>query len=653
MPMFAISRFRPLLHLASWYLLLGAVLRCALWWTFGRTGGVSLHEASLSILAGVPADAAQSLYLLAPFALLLALMPDRWVRTAAFARIARVGVFVWLYALTFIAFAEYFFFEEFDARFNLVSVDYLLYPTEVVGDIRAEYPVGTIVIGVFVVTALTMWMTRKRWFSGAARPTRLVSRARVAAIYAAAVAIALFTVDTDSNAFSGNRITNEIAANGASSFFRALRTSEIDYHAYYATRDSRANLRILRAQLASSGHFAQHDSARLNREFAARPGLGRLNVVVIASESFGAEFSRLYGSERDWTPKFDRLAQQGMWFSHMYASGTRTVRGLEAIATSLPPIPTASILHRPGNERIANWGTVMRKLGYETSFLYGGYGYFDNMNYFFAQNGFDVFDRTSISQPVRFENMWGVADEDLYDFALQKFDAQAQARKPFFSIIMNTSNHKPFTFRNGVPGVKPEGGGRESGVRYADFAQAYFLSEAKKHAWFDDTLFVIVADHGARVYGREEIPLSTYEIPMLFYSPKHVAPRRIDTLTTQIDIAPTVLGLLGLPYTAPFFGQDALNTPEEDRVAFFSHNHDVALYRGGRLSILGMKKSVTNVLYDRRTNSYRTVANDPQLDGLAIAYYQTAYELFRNHEYEIPSADPVRVASRSVTPHAP
>lgn len=652
MPTFDFHRFRPLLKLAAWYLLLGAALRCVLWWSFGRAGGVTAAEAALAVVAGLGADAVQSLYLLSPFVLLLALLPDRWVRSAAFARAARIGVFAWLYAFTFIAVAEYFFFEEFDARFNLVSVDYLLYPTEVVGDIRAEYPLGTIAIAVLAVTLLTMWVTRKYLIAGATRPSRLSSRTRVMAVWAGVVALALLVVDTDSTAIFGNRITNEIASNGASSFFRALRTSEIDYHTYYATRDARANFRALTAQLASSGHFTHLDAARLDREFAARPGLGRLNVVVVASESFGAEFSRLYGSQRDWTPEFDKLAQKGMWFSHMYASGTRTVRGLEAIATSLPPIPTVSILHRPGNEGIANWGTVMRKLGYETSFLYGGYGYFDNMNYFFSQNGFDVYDRTAISQPVRFENMWGVADEDLYDFALQQFDAQARAGKPFFSIIMNTSNHKPYTFRAGVPGVKPEGGGRESGVRYADYAQAYFLREAKKHAWFDDTLFVIVADHGARVYGREEIPLSTYEIPMLFYSPKHVAPRRVDTLTTQIDIAPTVLGLLGLPYTAPFFGQDALNTPEKDRVAFFSHNHDVALYRNGQLAILGMKKSVTDVAYDRRTNTYRNVRNDPDLDALAIAYYQTAYELFRAHRYEIADEASVHVAATTF-PRAP
>ena len=111
---------------------------------------------------------------------------------------------------------------------------------------------------------------------------------------------------------------------------------------------------------------------------------------------------------------------------------------------------------------------------------------------------------------------------------------------------------------------------------------------------------------------------------MMIYSPKHIAPRRVDSLTTQIDIAPTVLGLLGLPYTAPFFGRDVLNTPQEHRVAFFSHNHDVALYKDGKLSILGLRKpSRTSPM--TRPRHLRDAPPDPQLNALAIAYYQTAY----------------------------
>jgi phosphoglycerol transferase MdoB-like AlkP superfamily enzyme len=629
------ARFRPLFTLAAWYVLLGIALRVTLWSAFGRLQQVSDASLGWILSAGVAADVVQSLYLLAPFALLLWLLPDKAFRSRPMQVTLLTGAFVWMFALTFVAAAEYFFFAEFDSRLNLVAVDYLMYPTEVVGDIWAEYPVVKVLLATGILTALVVYWQRRAIVPAQSDASTLGSRGLVFGALAALVTICAMGFETHSLAFSDNRVANEIAANGASSFFRALRTNEIDYHTYYASRPTQTNLRNLVAQMKNDGgQFTRLEEGRVDRSYAANPaGLGKLNVVVVASESFGAEFSKLYGSQRDWTPEFDRIAQQGVWFRHMYASGTRTVRGLEAIATSLPPIPSVSVLRRPGNEGIANWGTVMQGQGYKTSFLYGGYGYFDNMNYFFAHNGFEVRDREQIAKPVRFENIWGVADEDLFDSALNYYDGLAKAGTPFFSIVMTTSNHKPFTFREGVPGVKPKGGGRESGVRYADFAQGYFLREAQKHAWFDNTLFIIVADHGARVYGREDIPLKSYEIPMVFYAPKYLRPNRVDALTTQIDIAPTVLNLLGFAYHAPFFGEDVLTGSSDHKVAFFSHNHDVALYQNGELAILGLNKSVQDVFYDRETDTYRPAPLNPKLNDLAVAYYQTAFELFRERRY--------------------
>jgi phosphoglycerol transferase MdoB-like AlkP superfamily enzyme len=628
------ARFRPLFALATFYLVLGMALRFMLWWSFGRVQQVSDVSLLWILPAGAAADFVQSLYLLAPFAVFLWLVPDKLHRAPATRTLVLGGAFAWIFGLLFVAVSEYFFFAEFDARLNLVAVDYLMYPTEVVGDIRAEYPVGTVLLAAGAISALVVLGLRRNLTLQSAPATTLKGRTLAFSAFALLVVACSVGFETHSLASSDNRVANEIAANGASSFFRALRTNEIDYHTYYASRPTQTNLHNLVTHMGDRGQFTRLAEGRLDRNFPGNPnGLGKLNVVVIASESFGAEFSKLYGSNRDWTPQLDRIAREGVWFRHMYASGTRTVRGLEAITTSLPPIPSVSVLRRPGNEGMANWGTVMQRQGYRTSFLYGGYGYFDNMNYFFGHNGFEVRDREHIGKPVRFENIWGVADEDLFDSALSYYDGLAQTGKPFFSIVMTTSNHKPFTFRDGVPGVKPRGGGRESGVRYADYAQGYFLREAKKHSWFDNTLFIVVADHGARVYGREDIPLKSYEIPMVFYAPKHLRPGRVDTLTTQIDIAPTVLGLLGLPYHAPFFGEDVLNGRQDQRVAFFSHNHDVALYQNGELAILGLNKSVQDVFYDRKTDTYRPAPPNPRLNDLAVAYYQTAFELFRERRY--------------------
>lgn len=604
---------------------------------FAPEAGVAPVLLPALLAAGVLADLVAAVYLLLPLTLISTFAPRRLLsarggRLVAFAATAAV-VFGWLYLLC----TEYFFFEEFDSRFNLVAVDYLLYPQEVLINIRDSYPVTTVLAltlaGALAITALL------RRFVPASTPPGRGLRARLAtlACHSGLVVLLALTVSTHSFAHFDNRVANEIAINGTSSFFEALRTQQIDYHSNYRSADPAEMLALVAGHLSPDrGRFLDLESGSLDRRFAPA-GMPRIadigaagppNVVVVAEESFGAEFSGAYGADPSWTPSFDALSEHGLLFTHAYATGTRTVRGLEALSASLPPIPSVSIVKRPGSENIATWGGVMRDRGYHTSFLYGGFGYFDNMNHYFSGNGYAVSDRADI-EDVTFANIWGVCDEDLFNHALGYFDQHAAAGQPFFSIVLSTSNHKPFTFPEGIPGIASEGGGREAGVRYADYALGRFFEAAKSHAWFDNTIFVFVADHGARVYGAAEIPLHTYEIPLLVIAPRLLAAGRVDTLISQIDVAPTVMHLIGQPYEAPFFGQDIFALePGAERTMLFNHNHDVALLEGDELVVLGLHQSVTayRVSPDRRT----MVAMQPsrQTTNLAVAYFQTATDLF-------------------------
>ena len=632
-----LRRYALVFNLAAVFLLIGAALRVVLWYRFGRPADVPILQLPPMLAAGLVNDAVQSLYLLAPLATWIVLLPDRWYRSRANRVILTTGSAVTVGLFVYLAVTEFYFFEEFDARFNLVAFDYLAYPNEVFTDIWQAYPVARVLAVTCLLAVAAGSVLRRRVVASATAETTFFARSGPYLMLAAAVVVAALHYPTDALSHSPNRVENEITQNGYSSFFRAARTSDIEYSPWYETRATADNLRTLEQQLRDDGGvFTRLDRGMVDRRFPGRPdGLGRLNVVVVSSESFGAEFSRLYGSARDLTPEFDHYAQKGMWFSNTYASGTRTVRGLEAISASLPPIPTVSILRRPGNESITTWGEVMQRLGYHTSFLYGGYSYFDDMQGYFAGNGFQVIDRSDIDH-VRFANIWGVSDEDLFDKAIEHFNGEHASGRPFFSIIMTTSNHKPFTFRPGLEshGIPEEGGGRRAGVRYADYALGYFLRQAARQPWFDDTVFVVVADHGARVYGKAEVPLKSYEIPLMIYSPKHLEPRRVDTLMTQIDIAPTVLGLLGLPYEAPFFGEDVLDHPNQRRVALFSHNHDIAILEGKRLMVYGLGGGSSEFTYDRAHETFTPVPKDPALESLGIAYFQTASELFASHRYQ-------------------
>lgn len=640
----ALGRFDwliPLLAVGGLYLAMSAVVRVGLWAVFGMPSHVAASELPGILGLGAVNDLCAIAFGLIPLLLLLLLSPrQRGLRAR---RLLAVGLWAMILGMLFIAASEYFFFEEFDSRFNLVAVDYLIYPTEVVGGIRDEYPVGPL-LTLFAIVALVgtrLLLARLQPLRLRALPSHRQRTGVAVGFIAALVAIAASWHAEALVPFS-NRIANELAANGPARFVAAFRNNHIDYEAFYRTGDPARLAARLRDDLApGGGEFLQPAGDDLTRRFAANPnGLGRLNVVMIVQESLGAEFVGAYGSDRGLTPNIDRLATQSLMFTRAFATGTRTVRGLEALTASLPPIPSESIVKRKGNQDIATWGAVMNRAGYRSSFLYGGYGAFDNMNPYFAGNGYAISDRSEIEQP-RFANVWGVSDEDLYDHALTYFDRQSADQQPFFSVVMTTSNHKPFTFPEGVPGVKPRGGGRSAGARYADHALGRFIEAARSHAWFDNTLFVIVADHDARVYGKADIPLNTYEIPLLMYAPRHLKPGRIDTPTSQIDVAPTVLGLLGLEYEAPFFGQNVLNWPQDQpRTLLFNHNHEVAALSGDRLCILGLRKAAHCQQYTRlpgpptaETTRFEPRADDPAVIELAMAYYQIAYTLFTQHRY--------------------
>lgn len=640
-----VAMFKPLWMMLAVFLGLSAVLRVYLWYRFGVAAGVPAIRLPSIVGLGLINDAIEALYLFVPFALYLALAPTSWHRGKVGRALLHGGVWLMVFGMLFVCASEYFFFEEFDSRFNLVAVDYLIYPTEVIGDIRSEYPVGRLVLIFGALAAVIGFALRPGLAAWPMAAQNTSGRARLGLVAALAVLITVAIVAWPADKLSvfHNRVANELAANGPANFFAAFRTNHIDYHAFYRSGNPQQMQKLLVDDLRKGGgEFVGLPNGDLTRRFPARAdGLGKMNVVLLSEESLGSEFVGTYGNTRGLTPEFDELARQGILFNHAYSTGTRTVRGLEAFSASFPPIPSESIMKRPGNDDIATWGKVMRGLGYHTSFLYGGFGAFDNMNAYFGGNGFALSDRSDIQHP-KFANIWGVSDEDLFHHAIDYFDDRAKDGKPFFSIIMSTSNHKPFTFPAGIDGVKAKGGGRDAGARYADHSIGEFFREARKHAWFDNTIFIIAADHGARAYGKADIPLYSYEIPMLILAPKHIEPRKVDTLTSQIDVAPTVLGLLGLPYQAPFFGQDVLHWPQgESRTLLFNHNHDVALLRDGKLCILGLHQSAECESYVRTpgapgpatTHFAQLDQADPGLVDLATAYYQTAYDQFQAHRY--------------------
>jgi phosphoglycerol transferase MdoB-like AlkP superfamily enzyme len=351
-------------------------------------------------------------------------------------------------------------------------------------------------------------------------------------------------------------------------------------------------------------------------------------------ESLGAEFLGRYGNTQGLTPNLDRLAGDSLWFSRVYATGNRTVRGMEALSLALPPTPGQSIVRRPNNDMLFSLGSVFEDKDYAVIFAYGGYGYFDNMNAFFDANDYRSVDRRAIpSGRVQHETVWGVADEHLFDQVLDEIDRERSARpeRPFFVHVMTTSNHRPYTYPDGRIDI-PSGSGRNGAVKYTDYAIGEFLAKAKSKPWFDDTVFVLTADHGANARGTTRIPIDKYLIPVMVYSPKHVTPRRVDRLMSQIDIPPTLLGLLDFDYYSKFFGRDVLRSPPASDRAFVANYQTLGYLAGDRLALLHPRRKTEAFRVDADKNIVGAI-DDPQLVREAIAFYSTASYVFHSGLY--------------------
>ncbi|AXY77966.1 alkaline phosphatase family protein [Paraflavitalea soli] len=530
------------------------------------------------------------------------------------------------------AVSEWFFWQEFSSRYNFIAVDYLVYTTEVLGNINESYPIAWIMTALIITAIAIVFMSRSLVRTCVNQSLTFGKRSLLAICLLILPVIAYLAVPEKWRHFSRNEYANSLAGNGIYEFAIAYTQNELDFYQFYKTLPDESAFKLLKQQLQlPNTRFVSDDPFNIEREVVYAEPERKLNVVLISVESLSADFMKAFGNTNTITPYLDSLAAHTLFFTNLYASGTRTVRGLEALSLSIPPTPGQSIVKRPDNGGLFSLGSVLRSKGYITQYIYGGYSYFDNMKTFFGNNGYTVIDRSAIKpQDVHYQNIWGVADEDLFSLALHTLDSNDATHKPFFSQIMTVSNHRPYTYPDGRIDIPPSTQSREGAVKYTDYAINKFLKEASTRKWFDSTVFVIVADHCAGSAGSVELPVTGYHIPMLIYAPKILQPRAVDALTAQIDVAPTILGMLRFQYRSKFFGQDVLNTPAEKQRAFISTYQGLGYLRNGRLVLQSPVKTVRQFKPDFATGNASTVNLDDSLVNQAIAYYQCASWLLKN-----------------------
>jgi len=620
------ARFLAVLVLVYTALCLAQRLAYAAW-IYLETASFPAGFISAAFFKGPAFDLGAAAWLFLPLALLLALLPEKWRnrRTGRFFTIffALMPLLVGLNSIGF----EFFFWEEFRARYNFIAVDYLVYTHEVVRNIWESYPVVWFFVGLFSIVALIGWKLRKLVRRIAATGGGWKERAMIG-ISALLLLTFSWNLSEDKWLQSEAFWARELSKNSLFALFSAYNRNSIDYRQFYVSMDKPEAERITNAWLRDSA--GGKETGGLPVEIKSGIPEKQWNVIMVPIESMSARFMKKFGYEKDITPNLDRMADEGLFFTKMYATGSRTVRGLEALMLAVPPTPGQSILRRPNSDSLFNLGTVFRDRGYRTQFLYGGFAFFDNMGPWFGSNGFEILDQTSFSK-ITFANAWGACDEDLFDEVIRHADAIHAEGKKFFQVALTTSNHRPYTFPAGRIDLPHKGGGRDAAVKYTDFAIGRLVSEARKKPWFKDTLFIFVADHNASVAGGTDLPVRDYLIPAIIYNPGLVKPLKIDKLSSQIDLAPTILALLGFSYKSWFFGQNLL-TAKGGR-ALIGTYQKVGLYEPGLFTILepGRRAQLQELSPDGVLQKTTLLeANSPMPDSVrrTAAIYQMASDFF-------------------------
>jgi phosphoglycerol transferase MdoB-like AlkP superfamily enzyme len=622
------------------YLVGATLLRVVLLLAFRP--GAGFTELLMAFVEGWHRDLFIGLVLLIPFLVWCWLLPSRsWGRPwhrALFWIAGSILCFVWIFML----FVEYFFFEEFKSRFNTVAVDYLLYPQEVFVNIWESYHVGIVLVFCAVMSLGWIWAARRLFrgmfdeiVPGRRRFSLLAGACLITALLSAGIYFKGAHVST-------NRTVNELANNGAISFVCAFWTHHLEYGAFYRTMDLTGAYARARRLLAEPGTTYVESGNSIRRAVEGEASKPKLNVVIVLEESLGSEFWGCLGRKNTLTPEMDKLAtEEGLLFTNLYASGNRTVRGMEGVLSSFPPLPGDSIVKRDLSDNVESLARVFRRDGYTNLFLYGGRGVFDSMRSYAVRNGYDRFIEQKHFTDPTFTTIWGVCDEDLFARGIQEFRELSKAGQPFFATLLTVSNHKPYTYPTGRIPEDPAKKQRNNAVKYTDYALGQFFEAARKEPFWTNTVFVVIADHGARVYGKQTIPIHSYEIPMVILGPAVVkAPAKVGLLGCSLDVGPTILGLVGRPYESMFFGRDLFKLRPEEGRALLNHNRDIGMLAGDRMVVLELMQGVEFYGGNPKQREMTPLegnpsASDLELEQDATAVFQVADDLYTHRRYAI------------------
>ena len=606
------------------------------------------QELSQAFLIGAQLDSSLLAYLFAPF-FLLGILPFLGVE---FSQISR-SLFGYLLAICFlIIFAltlvDIEFFGVYNSHLNLTSIEYLNDNLGVLWEmIYSDFPVVWYALAFLLVSALYLYLAHliikvkpqktklsvlnlgKRFFFFIILAGGLFVAARGS--------LGNSQVNWGKAFFSKNNLVNQLALNPIFNLYRNI---------YYSQKIAKENLnekiRYFKTNQAAI-EYAQKKIAPGNflnssypfyKKVTAHGTQKDLNVVLIILEEFCAEFTGATGFNKNLTPNFDALAKKGLLCTQFFSCGQRTNKGISATLCSWPPLVGKSMMEQTeGQQKISTLASVLKSKNYQTWFCHGGELQYDNMQGFLINKGFDNFVGRQSFNHQDFLNKWGVPDELVLNKMIEIADTAFAQNTPFLLAMMSLTNHPPYTVPDYRFGQVMHGGELQSNYntfKYVDWCIGQFMSKMRKKPYFKNTLFVFVGDHSKTLHRDLPFDYRKSFVPALFYAPHHISSGKIEHLSNQMDITPTILGILNMSYEASFWGKDLRKKSSAEDYAFIVRNSKFG-YLQGDYYLTGDFGSEKSELYRLWTN--QKVADEKILQNNLLkkvyAIEQSAYTLYK------------------------
>ena len=576
---------------------------------------------------------------------------------------------LWLTAFAsltlFLSVVELDFYREFNQRLNSLVFQYLKEdPKTVLSMLWYGFPVLRYLLVWAIATLLLNWIfawldrrTRNRSRSATtARPTRSVAFVARLGVFILCVLLAVIAVRGTlrqgpplrwGDAFTTeSTFANQLGLNGTLTLIDAAKSQWSDQrdNIWKSNLPSTQALEIVRHLLLTEyDTLVDSANAAVLRDYTP-PTDGVMpvrNVVVILMESFAGKHVGILGGKGDITPYFDRLATEGLLFTRFFANGTHTHQGTFATLACFPNLPGFEYLMQTpeGSHDFSGLPQLLGARGFDNLYVYNGDFAWDNQSGFFGRQGVSNFiGRFDYKNPVVFDPTWGVSDQDMFDRAAEEL-AKRPTGKPFYAILQTLSNHTPYALPEKLPVDLVTGFGsldtHLTAMRYSDWALGRFFEKVSKEAFFKETLFVVVGDHGFG--GGEqltEMNLARFNVPLLLIAPgiQEKFGKTRDIVGTQVDIVPTIMGRLGGTTRHQCWGRDLLALPPEDQgfgvIKPSGNDQTVAILSDDKIVVQSKSKALQSYAYRLWKNPEADLLkNDPKEEALRQemdAYIQTA-----------------------------